>query len=143
ITAYQNEYVHLHTRVALYAGSLNKDTFTEEQNNQLLVTTIGKIIFNEIIPQDFPYINEPTRSNLEEKIPDKYFLDKRTKVKEEIAKREIIPPFKKVILEDIIVKVFQRYKISEPAKMLDRMKYLEFNYSTKAKMTIKLSDNKV
>ncbi|HLR54899.1 MAG TPA: DNA-directed RNA polymerase subunit beta' [Pseudogracilibacillus sp.] len=140
ITAYQNEYVHLHTRVALYAGSLNKDTFTEEQNNQLLVTTIGKIIFNEIIPQDFPYINEPTRSNLEEKIPDKYFLDKGTNVKEEIAKREVIPPFKKGILGDIIAEVFKRYKISETSKMLDRMKDLGFNYSTKAGMTVGVSD---
>src|SRR5699024_12279992 len=127
-------------RVALYAGSLNKDTFTEEQNNQLLVTTIGKIIFNEIIPQDFPYINEPTRSNLEEKIPDKYFLDKGTNVKEEIAKREVIPPFKKGILGDIIAEVFKRYKISETSKMLDRMKDLGFNYSTKAGMTVGVSD---
>src|SRR5699024_9607979 len=63
LIAYQNGYVHLHSRVALYAGSLNKKTFTEEQNHQLLLTTVGKIIFNEIIPEDFPYINEPTRSN--------------------------------------------------------------------------------
>src|SRR5699024_2230556 len=108
ITGYQNEYVHLHTSGALYAGSLNKDTFTEAQNNQLLVTKIGKMILNEIIHQDFPYINEPTRSNLEEKIPDKYFLDKGTNVKEEIAKREVIPPFKKGILGDIIAEVFKR-----------------------------------
>src|SRR5699024_7750688 len=135
ITAYQNEYVHLHTRVALYAGSLNKDTFTEEQNNQLLVTTIGKIIFNEIIPQDFPYINEPTRSNLQEKIPDKYFHDIGTN-----AKREVIPPIKKGILGDIIAEVFKRYKISATSKMLDRMKDLGFNYSTKAGMTVGVSD---
>src|SRR5699024_4525396 len=140
ITAYQNEYVHLHTRVALYAGSLNKDTFTEEQNNQLLVTTIGKIIFNEIILQDYPYINEPTHSNLEEKITYKYLLDKGTNVKEEIDKREVIPPFKKGILGDIIAEVFKRYKISETSKMLDRMKDLGFNYSTKAGMTVGVSD---
>src|SRR5699024_8578275 len=51
IMAYHNGYVHLHTRVAIAASSLNNPTFTEEQNNQLLVTTIGKIIFNEIIPE--------------------------------------------------------------------------------------------
>src|SRR5699024_6015471 len=78
--------------------------------------------------------------NLEEKIPDKYFLDKGTNVKEEIAKREVIPPFKKGILGDIIAEVFKRYKISETSKMLDRMKDLGFNYSTKAGMTVGVSD---
>ena len=27
----------------------------------LLLTTVGKVIFNEILPESFPYINEPTR----------------------------------------------------------------------------------
>ena len=66
LIAYQNGYVHLHTRVAVHAGSLNNQTFTEEQNKKLLLTTVGKLIFNEILPESFPYINEPTRENLEE-----------------------------------------------------------------------------
>ena len=33
----------LHTRVAVRASSLNNQTFTEEQNSKLLITTIGKI----------------------------------------------------------------------------------------------------
>ncbi len=140
LTAYHNGYVHLHSRVALQAGSLNNPTFTEEQNNQLLVTTIGKIIFNEIIPNTFPYINEPTRSNLEEKTPDKYFLAKGINVKEEIAKRDLVNPFKKGILGDIIAEVFKQYKISETSKMLDRLKDLGFEYSTKAGMTVGVSD---
>src|SRR5699024_10047831 len=92
------------------------------------------------IPRDFPYINEPTRSNLELKIPEKYFLEKGANVKEEIENREVIPPFKKGILGDIIAEVFKRYKISETSKMLDRMKDLGFNYSTKAGMTVGVSD---
>src|SRR5699024_8796853 len=48
IIAYKNGHVHLHTRVALYAGSLNNPTFTEEQNKKLLISTVGKIIFNEL-----------------------------------------------------------------------------------------------
>jgi DNA-directed RNA polymerase subunit beta' len=138
--AYQNGHVHLHTRVALYAGSLNKKTFTEEQNNKLLLTTVGKIIFNEIIPEDFPYINEPTRTNLEIETPPEYFLEKGANVKEEIEKRELVAPFKKGILGDIIAEVFKQYKISETSKMLDRMKDLGFSYSTKAGMTVGISD---
>ena len=61
LIAYQNGYVHLHTRVAVQAGSLKNQTFTEEQNNKLLMTTVGKLIFNEILPKSFPYINEPTK----------------------------------------------------------------------------------
>ena len=60
----------------LHAGSLNNQTFTEEQNQQFLLTTVGKLIFNEILPESFPYINEPTDYNLEVKTPDKYFVEK-------------------------------------------------------------------
>ena len=48
----------------LHASSLNNQTFTEEQNKMLLLTTVGKVIFNEILPETFPYINEPTDFNL-------------------------------------------------------------------------------
>ena len=81
LLAYQNGYVHLHTRVAVHASSLNNQTFTEEQNSKLLITTVGKLIFNEILPKSFPYINEPTKTNLEEKTPEKYFVEKGADVK--------------------------------------------------------------
>ena len=140
LLAYHNGYVHLHSRIAIYAGSLKNETFTEEQNNKLLVTTVGKLIFNEILPKSFPYINEPTKENLEERTPDKYFLDKGVDVKEEIRGRELIPPFKKKILGNIIAEVFKRFKITETSKMLDRMKDLGFKYSTKAGITIGVAD---
>ncbi len=60
LIAYQNGHVHLHTRIAIQASSLNNPTFTEEQNKMFLLTTVGKVIFNEILPESFPYINEPT-----------------------------------------------------------------------------------
>ncbi|WP_368653599.1 DNA-directed RNA polymerase subunit beta' [Ornithinibacillus sp. 4-3] len=138
--AYQNGYVHLHTRVAIYAGSLNNETFTEEQNKRLLLTTVGKLIFNEILPKSFPYINEPTRSNLEIETPEHYFVDPGTDIPAEIKSRELIQPFKKGILGDIIAEVFKRFKISETSKMLDRMKDLGFKYSTKAGITVGISD---
>src|SRR5699024_9723336 len=124
LMAYQNGFVHLHTRVAIYAGSLNNETFTEEQNKQLLLTTIGKLIFNEILPKSFPYINEPTKSNLEIETPEIYFAEPGMNIPEEFKQREIITPFKKGILGDIIAEVFKRFKISETYKMLDRMKDL-------------------
>src|SRR5699024_92557 len=140
LMAYQNGYVHLHTRVAIQAKSLNNETFTDKQNNQLLITTVGKLIFNEILPNSFPYINEPTITNLEDETPKKYFLEAGTDVREEIKKRDLIDPFKKGILGDIIAEVFKRLKISETSKMLDRMKDLGFSYSTKAGITVGISD---
>ncbi|WP_027410229.1 DNA-directed RNA polymerase subunit beta' [Anoxybacteroides tepidamans] len=140
LLAYHNGYVHLHTRIAIHAGSLQNETFTEEQNNKLLLTTVGKLIFNEILPKSFPYINEPTQENIEERTPDKYFLDKGVNVKEEISKRPLVPPFKKKILGNIIAEVFKRFKITETSKMLDRMKDLGFRYSTKAGITIGVAD---
>lgn len=140
LMAYQNGYITLHARIAVRASSFNNPTFTEEQNKKLLITTVGKIIFNEIIPEKFPYINEPTKYNLEVATPDKYFIDANVDVGEEIKKRELVPPFKKGILGDIIAEVFKRYKISETSRMLDRMKDLGFHYSTKAGMTVSISD---
>ncbi|WAA12386.1 DNA-directed RNA polymerase subunit beta' [Fervidibacillus halotolerans] len=138
--AYQNGYVHLHSRIAVHAGSLKNPTFTEEQNKMLLLTTVGKLIFNEILPKSFPYINEPTKQNLEERTPDQFFVPSNVNVKEVIASRDLVPPFKKGYLGNIISEVFKRYKITETSKMLDRMKDLGFKYSTKAGITISIAD---
>src|SRR5690606_36133356 len=140
LIAYQNGYVHLHSRVAIQPSSLNKTSFKEEQKSKLMVTTVGKLIFNNMLPESFPYMNEPTQYNLQVATPEKYFIDKGVNVKEEIAKREIISPFKKGILGDIIAEVFKQFKISEASKMLDRMKDLGFSFSTKAGITVGVSD---
>ncbi|WP_170005901.1 DNA-directed RNA polymerase subunit beta' [Bacillus fonticola] len=140
LIAYQNGYVHLHTRVAVHAGALQNQTFTEEQNSKLLLTTIGKMIFNEILPETFPYLNEPTQDNLEVGTPSNYFVDATTNVAEEFASRETLKPFNKKYLGNIIAEVFKRHHISETSKMLDRMKDLGFKFSTKAGITVGISD---
>ncbi|MFD2445242.1 DNA-directed RNA polymerase subunit beta' [Bacillus sp. CGMCC 1.16607] len=140
LLAYQNGYVHLHTRVAVHAGSLNNETFTDEQNQKLLITTVGKLIFNEILPKSFPYINEPTQNNLEVETPAKYFVEKGADIKTLINEMPLVDPFKKKILGNIIAEVFKRFKITETSKMLDRMKDLGFKYSSKAGITVGVAD---
>ena len=54
LIAYNTGHVHLHTRIAIEASSLNNQTFTEEQNKMLLLTTVGKVIFNEILTGNIP-----------------------------------------------------------------------------------------
>ncbi|MCJ7843044.1 DNA-directed RNA polymerase subunit beta' [Lederbergia sp. NSJ-179] len=140
LLAYQNGYVHLHSRIAIHANSLVNETFTDEQRRKLLVTTVGKIIFNEILPPSFPFINEPTDENLIGNTPDRYFIDTTTDVKEHIKQQPLIPPFKKKILGNIISEIFKRFQITETSKMLERMKNLGFKYSTKAGITVGVSD---
>lgn len=99
LIAYHNGFVHLHSRIAIQASSLNNPTFTDEQNGKLLITTVGKVIFNEILPKSFPYINEPSDFNLQIETPDKYFVSGTVNVKEHVAEMELIEPFKKKSLE--------------------------------------------
>ena len=140
LIAYYNGHVHFHTRVAVHAGSFNNPTFTEEQNGKLLTTTIGKIIFNEILPDSFAYINEPTDYNLQIETPNKYFIEGTVDPKKYFEETELILPFKVTILQNIIAEVFKRFHITETSRMLDRMKDLGFQYSTKAGLTIGMSD---
>ncbi|ANU09271.1 DNA-directed RNA polymerase beta' chain [Planococcus antarcticus DSM 14505] len=138
--AYQTGHVHLHTRIAIQAGAVNNPTFTEEQNKMLLLTTVGKIIFNEILPKSFPYINEPTDFNLQVETPAKYFVATTTDIRKHIEEAELVTPFKKKILGEIIAEVFKRFHITETSKMLDRMKSLGFKYSTQAGITVGVAD---
>ena len=39
--------------------------FTDEQKDKYLVTTVGKIKFNEILPDSYPYVNEPSDANID------------------------------------------------------------------------------
>lgn len=137
--AYENKEITLHTRIILRPESV-KDTFTPEQQNMYLVTTLGKLIFNHILPLSFPYVNEPTQSNLEDKTPDKYFMAKGSNPKEALKSIPTPEPFKKKFLSLVIAQVFKIFHISETSKMLDKLKDLGFKYSTVAGITISFAD---
>lgn len=144
LKAYANGFVHLHTRIGVHASSFNNPTFTEEQNKKILATSVGKIIFNEIIPDSFAYINEPTQENLERKTPNRYFIDPTTLgeggLKEYFENEELIEPFNKKFLGNIIAEVFNRFSITDTSMMLDGMKDLGFKFSSKAGITVGVAD---
>ncbi len=144
LKAYANGFVHLHTRIGVHASSFNNPTFTEEQNKKILATSVGKIIFNEIIPDSFAYINEPTQENLERKTPNRYFIDPTTLgeggLKEYFENEELIEPFNKKFLGNIIAEVFNRFSITDTSMMLDRMKDLGFKFSSKGGITVGVAD---
>ncbi len=140
LMAYERREITLHTRIAVPVSSFKYKLFTEEQRGKYLVTTVGKIKFNEILPDSFPYINEPTDENIQQITPNKYFLEKGTNIKEAIAKMPLVKPFAKGTLEKVIAQVFKRYKTTETSSMLDKLKDLGFKYSTVAGITVSMSD---
>ena len=143
IMAYERREVTLHTRIALPVSSFKHKLFIEEQKDKYLITTPGKLIFNEILPDSFAYLNEPTDNNIINITPNKYFLSRGSDIKEEIKKTELVKPFAKGTLESIIAQTFKRYKTTETSMMLDRLKDLGFKYSTIAGITVSASDVKV
>ena len=139
LMAYQTGVVHLHSRIALPAKTLKKTGFTPEQNEKYLVTTVGKIIFNDVFPADFPYLNACTPETLKA-TPDSDFLPLGVNIKEEIAARPVASEFKKKDLGNLIAAVFDRYKTHGTSDILDALKDMGYLYSTLAGMTVALSD---
>ncbi len=142
LMAYERREITLHTRIALPVDSFRHKLFTESQKGKYLVTTVGKIKFNEILPDTFAYINEPTDENINNITPNKYFLEKGTNIPEAIKEMPLVKPFAKGTLEKIIAQVFNRYKTTETSTMLDKLKDLGFYYSTIAGVTVSMSDVK-
>ena len=140
LMAYERREIDLHTRIAIPVKSFKYKLFTDEQRDKYLVTTVGKIKFNEILPDTYPYVNEGTKENIEGVTPDKYFLPMGANIPEEIAKMELVQPFIKKTLGQLIAQVFKRYKTTETSIMLDKLKDLGFKYSTVAGVTVSIAD---
>ena len=140
IEAYERREVTLHARIALPAKSFKYKTFTDEQKEMYLITTVGKLLFNEILPDGFQYINEPTKANYEGFTPMSHFLKRGSNIPEEIKKKEINKPFAKGDLKKIIAQVFKRYKTTETSIYLDKLKNLGFKYSTLSGISISIAD---
>ena len=127
----------------IYEDTAFKNRIPEKFRNYYLVTTPGKLIFNKILPQSFPYINEPTKINLNRKTPDRFFIAPGQNIPEYIKELSLVEPFKKKFLSLIIAEIFNKYKINETSKMLDKMKNIGFKYSTVSGITISASDVEV
>ncbi len=140
--AYQSKQVHLHTRIALPVCNMHKTSFDEKHKNDYLITTVGKIVFNSMFPEDFPYINEVSKENFI-RTPDKYFVAPGQNIKEYIETMPLVDAVKKKDLGKVIAEVFKRYDADQTAEILDQIKSLGFEYSTVAGITVALSDIEV
>ena len=140
LMAYNRREVDLHTRIVVPVNSFKHKVFLDSHKNQYLVTTVGKLIFNEILPDSFPYVNEPTDENIEKYTPNKYFIAPGENIPEKIKEIPKADAFKKGTLEKIIAQMFKKYKTTETSIMLDKLKDLGFKYSTYSGITIAASD---
>ena len=140
LMAYERRDITLHTRICIPAKAFKHKIWTDEQKDKYLVTTVGKIIFNEIFPDTYPYINEGSKENIEFMTPDKFFIEKGKNLYEEVAALPVVPALIKKDLGKIIAQIFKRYKTTETSIFLDQLKDLGFKYSTKSGITISLSD---
>ena len=140
LMAYNRREITLHTRILVPVNSFKYKVFLDCHKNKYLVTTPGKIIFNEILQDSFPYVNEPTDENIEKCVSSKYFIDYGENIPEKLKEIPLGDPFKKGTLEKIIAQMFKKYRTTETSIMLDKLKDLGFKYSTYAGITIAASD---
>ncbi|WNS42785.1 DNA-directed RNA polymerase subunit beta' [Paenibacillus sp. MMS20-IR301] len=141
VSAYQRGTAGLHARVAIPAKALGKTSFTAEQQEAMLITTVGKIIFNEIYPSSFPYINEATKANLLQGTPEKYFIyEKGADIRELIMAAPEASAVGKEYLGLIIARCFETYHTTKTSVILDKIKQLGFTYSTRSGVTVAVSD---
>ena len=140
LMAYQRREITLHTRIFVPVNSFKHKVFLDSNKDKYFVTTPGKLIFNEILPDSFPFINEPTDENIEGITPSKYFIEYGKDLKQELENIPLAKPFNKGTLEKIIAQMFKRYKTTETSIMLDKLKDQGFKYSTYSGITIAASD---
>ncbi|TCP52297.1 DNA-directed RNA polymerase subunit beta' [Tumebacillus sp. BK434] len=141
LLAYDMGQVSLHTRIIIPAKVLGKTSFTPQQHDSYLITTPGKIVFNEIFPADFPYINSAKKENLLKGTPDEFFIfDKSSDFRAAAAAMEPQSAVVKGYIGQIIAECFRRYGTTITSETLDRIKAMAFKFSTRAGITISVAD---
>ena len=130
LMSYERREITLHTRIALPVSSFKHKIFPDKYMDKYLVTTPGKILFNEIFPDTFQYIAEGSSENIEKVTPKKFFIDKGENIPEVIKSMPTVDAFAKGVLSKLIAQIYKRYQTTETSVMLDKLKDLGLKYST-------------
>ena len=110
IMAYQRGEITLHTRIALPVKSFTHKIFPDKYMDKYLVTTPGKLIFNDVFPDTFQYINDGSDENIKNITPAKYFIDKGKNIPEEIKAMPAAKALNKGALSALISEIYKRYQ---------------------------------
>ncbi|HED23497.1 MAG TPA: DNA-directed RNA polymerase subunit beta' [Firmicutes bacterium] len=136
VTAYDLGYLDLHARIFVRASSFKGRDFVRRK--KYLLTTVGKLIFNEAFPKDFPFINNADFANA---LPENNFIPLRNfNPQKTLQKVERNKAIKKDFLSDLIARCYRMYGNTQTAEILDQVKKLGFHYATRAGVTVAISD---
>ena len=130
IRSYELGHTSIHAKIIV-----GLEDYTKVASGKYIVTTVGKLIFNQHLPEKLIYINE---NKVVEPLPNGVFdsiVDAKAFVTQKSSNG-----LNKGDLEKLISYGFDQLGISETAKMLDGIKYIGFNHATKAGITISLFD---
>ncbi|ADX98231.1 DNA-directed RNA polymerase subunit beta' [Mycoplasma suis] len=98
----------------------------------LLITTPGKVIFNLALPSDYRYVNDSS----EEGVSEEDIVELGVDYTEVVANIKEKAPFSKKVMQTIIEEVYEGYPLEKTSEMLDNIKTLGFEFSTKSCITI-------
>ena len=116
IMAFELGHLNIHEKIKLKVTKYIDD----ERKTRLIETTVGKIIFNESIPQDLGFVDRSKEEN--------------------IFKFEVDFLVSKSKLTEIVDRCYLKYGSSETAHMLDQIKTKGYHYSTIGAITVAASD---
>ncbi len=119
LLAYENKEVSLHAKIKV-RRTLEIDG---EMKSQLVDTTVGRIIFNEAIPQNIGFVDRSKPENA-----FKYEIDFLTRKKE---------------LGQIVDKCINTCGATQTAIVLDKIKSLGYKFSTRGALTVSVSDMEI
>ena len=117
ILAYENQALTLHSRIHVRMSKVNA---AGETITGTVESTLGRFIFNEILPQDLGFVDRSDPVN---------FL--KLEVDFHVGKKQ---------LKQILEKVINTHGASKTAEVLDDVKAIGYKYSTRAAMTVSISD---
>ncbi|GCE63334.1 DNA-directed RNA polymerase subunit beta' [Candidatus Mycoplasma haematohominis] len=133
IVAYQMEKVELHSVVFIPTSSFPQRKFPK---SGVMMTTIGKIIFNQILPDTYKYVTESKNMSVSENDILTGPVDRESALASYVDK----DPFDKGVISSLIEDLHDNYTCVELAPVLDEIKNLGFEYSTHSCTTISAFD---
>ena len=117
ILAYENQVITLQTKIHV---RVTKTMLDGTEKTGTVSSTLGRFIFNEILPQDLGFVDRSNHDN-----------DLALEVDFHVGKKG---------LKQILQKVINTHGATKTAEVLDDIKSMGYKYSTRAAMTVSISD---
>ena len=117
LLAYENDVITLHSKIMVHVTKTDENGEVISDN---VASTLGRFIFNEILPQDLGFVDRSIPGN--ELLPEVDF---------HVGKKQ---------LKDILQHVINTHGTTKTAEVLDDIKAMGYKYSTRAAMTVSISE---